>query len=89
MYYESLAPEEPKFCYRLLHLGLRTRVLPALAASAQRKPGPTRQNAASDNIVIHVRNACKDFNAGLDSVLITQVRRFSTATLHPCCVLRI
>jgi hypothetical protein len=42
-------------------------------ASAQRKPVPTRENAASDNTVIHVRNACKDFNAGLDSMLITQV----------------
>ncbi len=74
VYYESLAPEDPKFAYRLLHLGLRTRILPALTASAQRKPVPTRENAASDNIVINVRNACKDFNAGLDSVLITQVR---------------
>ena len=63
-----------RFCYRLLHLSLRTRVLPALVASAQRKPVPSRENAASDNIVVHMRNACKDFNAGLDSIVITQVQ---------------
>jgi hypothetical protein len=64
-----------RFCYRLLHQSLHTRVLPALVASAQRKPVPSRENAAVDNIVVHVRNACKDFNAGLDSILISQVVR--------------